>query len=146
MLVVTKEIEVRYAETDQMGVVYHTNYLVWMEIGRTAFIEGLGFNYVELEKAGYLSPVLDIQATYKTPVRYGEKATINTWVEEYDGIRTIYGYEILKENGEVAVTGMTKHVCVKKDSFRPVSFRRTFPNWHEAYERTKKTNVECPGE
>ena len=52
MLVVTKEIEVRYAETDQMGVVYHTNYLVWMEIGRTAFIEELGFNYVDLEKDG----------------------------------------------------------------------------------------------
>src|SRR5207253_5190051 len=120
--------------------------LVWMEIGRTAFIEELGFNYVDLEKDGYLSPVLDIQATYKTPVRYGEKATINTWVEEYDGIRTTYGYEILKENGETAVTGTTKHVCVKKDSFRPVSFRRTFPNWHEAYERTKKTKIENPGE
>lgn len=146
MLVVTKEIEVRYAETDQMGVVYHTNYLVWMELGRTAFIEELGFNYVDLEKDGYLSPVLDIQASYKTPVRYGEKAIINTWVEEYDGIRTTYGYEILKENGEVSVTGTTKHVCVKKNGFRPVSFRRTFPNWHEAYERTKKTKIENPGE
>jgi acyl-CoA thioester hydrolase len=146
MLVVTKEIEVRYAETDQMGVVYHTNYLVWMEIGRTAFIEELGFNYAGLEKDGYLSPVLDIQATYKKPVRYGEKAIINTWVEEYDGIRTTYGYEILKENGEVAVTGMTKHACVKKDSFRPVSFKKTFPKWHEAYEKTKKVKGETIGE
>lgn len=142
MLVVTKEIEVRYAETDQMGVVYHTNYLIWMEIGRTAFIEELGFNYVDLEREGYLSPVLDIQASYKKPVRYGERAIIKTWVEEYDGIRTTYGYEILKEDGEVAVTGMTKHACVKKDSFRPVSFKRTFPTWHEAYERTKKVKAE----
>ena len=138
MLVATKEIEVRYAETDQMGVVYHTNYLVWMEIGRTALIQELGFNYAELESEGFIAPVLDIQASYKKPVRYGEKATVKTWVEDYDGIRTTYGYEILTEDGEVAVTGMTKHVCVKKDSFRPVAFRRIYPEWHEAYEKAKK--------
>jgi acyl-CoA thioester hydrolase len=138
MLVAIKEIEVRYAETDQMGVVYHTNYLVWMEIGRTALIQELGFNYAELEKAGYIAPVLDIQASYKKPVRYGEKAIVKTWVEDYDGIRTVYGYEILSEDGEVAVTGMTKHVCVKKDSFRPVPFKRVSPEWHEAYEKAKK--------
>lgn len=138
MLVATKEIEVRYAETDQMGVVYHTNYLVWMEIGRTALIQELGFNYAELEKEGFIAPVLDIQASYKKPVRYGEKAIVKTWVEDYDGIRTVYGYEILSEDGEVAVTGMTKHVCVKKDSFRPVPFKRVSPEWHEAYEKVKK--------
>jgi acyl-CoA thioester hydrolase len=138
MLVATKEVEVRYAETDQMGVVYHTNYLVWMEIGRTTLIQELGFNYAELEKEGFIAPVLDIQASYKKPVRYGEKAIIKTWVEDYDGIRTTYGYEILSEDGEVAVTGMTKHVCVKKDSFRPVPFKRVSPEWHEAYEKAKK--------
>ncbi len=138
MLIVTREIDVRYAETDQMGVVYHTNYFVWMEIGRTAFIQELGFNYAALEKDGYLSPVLDIQATYKKPVRYGEKAIVKTWVEDYDGIRTTYGYEILTEDGETSVIGSSKHACVKKDSFRPVSFRKLFPEWHEAYERVKK--------
>ncbi|MDP4106488.1 MAG: thioesterase family protein [Bacillota bacterium] len=141
MLVATKEVEVRYAETDQMGVVYHTNYLVWMEIGRTALIQELGFNYAELEKEGFIAPVLDIQASYKKPVRYGEKAIIKTWVEDYDGIRTTYGYEILSEDGEVAVTGMTKHVCVKKESFKPVSFRRISPEWHEAYEKAKRLKV-----
>lgn len=142
MLIVTNEIEVRYAETDQMGVVYHTNYLVWMEIGRTAFIRELGFNYADLEKEGIISPVLDIQATYKKPVRYGETAIVKTWVEEYDGIRTIYGYEILTQNGEIAVTGSSKHVCVKKDSFRPISFKRAYPEWHEAYEKVKKEKAE----
>lgn len=142
MLIVTKEIDVRYAETDQMGVVYHTNYLVWMEIGRTAFIQELGFNYADLEKDGYISPVLDIQATYKRPVRYGEKAIIKTWVENYDGIRTTYGYEILTEDGETSVTGSSKHVCVKKDNFRPVSIRKLFPDWHRAYERTKRDQAE----
>ncbi|MDP4163582.1 MAG: thioesterase family protein [Bacillota bacterium] len=140
MFVTTKEIEVRYAETDQMGVVYHANYFIWMELGRTSFIEGLGYNYAEMEKDGIISPVIDIQATYKKPVRYGEKAIVKTWVEEYDGFRVTYGYEILTQTGEIAVIGNSKHVCVKKDSFRPISIKRMFPEWHAAYENAKKQN------
>lgn len=140
MLVSTKEIEVRYAETDQMGVVYHANYLIWMEIGRTALIKDLGFSYAQMEKDGILSPVVDIQASYKKPLRYGEKAIIKTWIEEYDGIRITYGYEIYKENGELAVTGFSKHACVTKDTFRPIIIRKKFPDWHQAYEKAKKNS------
>ena len=61
MLISETNIEVRYAETDQMGVVYHANYLVWMEIGRTKLIEDLGFKYAEMEKDGILAPVIDAQ-------------------------------------------------------------------------------------
>ncbi len=142
MLVAITEIPVRYAETDQMGVVYHANYLIWMELGRTAFIEELGFNYAELEKDGILSPVIDIQVSYKKPVRFGETATVKTWVETYDGFRVKYGYEIFTAQAELAVTGFTEHVCVKKDSFRPVAFRRILPAWHAAYEKVKKNSQE----
>ena len=142
MLISTKEIDIRYAETDQMGVVYHANYLVWMEVGRTSLIEDLGFSYAQMERDGIISPVLDIQASYKKPLRYGEKAIIKTWIEEYDGIRITYGYEICKEDGELAVTGMSKHACVKKESFRPISIKRKFPNWHAAYENAKKKSEE----
>lgn len=138
MLISKKEVEVRYAETDQMGVVYHANYLVWMELGRTSLIKDLGFNYAAMEKDGIISPVLDIQASYKKPLRYGETATVKTWIEEYDGFRSKYGYEILDNQGEVAVTGFSSHVCVKKESFRPISFRKLYPEWHEAYEKNKK--------
>ncbi|MBT2680855.1 acyl-CoA thioesterase [Bacillus sp. ISL-35] len=143
MQISTREIEVRYAETDQMGVVYHANYLVWMELGRTQLIKELGFNYAEMEKDGIISPVLDIQASYKKPLRYGDIATIKTWVEEYDGLRSVYKYEIFNGEGELALTGSSKHVCVKKDSFRPISLKRTYPDWHEAYLRAvKKPEVE----
>ncbi|WP_141432351.1 thioesterase family protein [Bacillus sp. 03113] len=143
MFVSTKEIEVRYAETDQMGVVYHANYLIWMELGRTSLIEDLGFNYAEMEKDGIVSPVLDIQISYKKPVRYGEKALVKTWVEEYDGIRVTYGYEIETFDGQVAVTALSKHVCVKKETFRPIVFKRLYPKWHEAYERNKKKELKA---
>ena len=141
MLVSTSEIEVRYAETDQMGVVYHANYLIWMEVGRTQLITDLGFNYAELEKEGVLSPVLDIQVSYKKPLRYGQKAIVKTWIEEYNGFRVSYGYEIYNNEGELAVTGISQHVCVKKDTFRPISFKKYHPIWHEAYEKAKKQIV-----
>ncbi|QST01694.1 acyl-CoA thioesterase [Pontibacillus sp. ALD_SL1] len=137
MMITTTEVKVRYQETDQMGVVYHANYLVWFELGRTAFIEALGFQYHEMESSGVVSPVVDANIQFKTPLRYGQTAIVNTWLEYYDGIRVTYGYEIQTPNGEVAVTGATKHVCVKKESFKPVSIRRVFPEWHEAYMNAK---------
>jgi acyl-CoA thioester hydrolase len=138
MFVATKEVEVRYAETDQMGVVYHSNYLVWMEIGRTKLIQDLGFNYAEMEKDGIISPVLDIQISYKKPLRYGDVAKVHTWIEEYDGFRVSYGYEIFTNEGELAVTAISKHVCVKRESFRPIAIRKLYPDWHLAYEKAKK--------
>lgn len=140
MLISKKEIEVRYAETDQMGVVYHANYLIWMELGRTKLIQDLGFNYAEMEKDGIISPVIDIEASYKKPLRYGETAIVHTWIEEYDGFRVTYGYEIYNHHHELSVTGKSKHVCVKQDSFRPISIKRKYPDWHEAYENAKKNS------
>ncbi|GAA0611688.1 YbgC/FadM family acyl-CoA thioesterase [Virgibacillus siamensis] len=126
-------IEVRYQETDQMGVVYHANYLVWFEIGRTKFIESIGLKYADMEKQNVVAPVVDANISFKQPVHYGEEAFVETWIEEYDGLRTVYGYSIVNEKDEICVTGTTKHVIVKKDTFRPLSLRRSFPDWHEAY-------------
>lgn len=130
---VSTSIEVRYQETDQMGVVYHANYLVWFEIGRTKFIEKLGFQYAEMEEYGVVSPVIDVKISFKKPIRYGNRAIVETWLENYDGLRTVYSYHIKNTNQEVAVSGTTEHVIVKKDSFRPLSLRKAFPDWHQAY-------------
>lgn len=128
-----KEIEVRYAETDQMGVVYHANYLVWMEIGRESLIQDLGFEYAQLERDGYLSPVTEISVKYKTSVVYGETVTVRTWVQSHGRLRTVYGYEILHADGSVAVTAQSEHVLVRKDSFRPVSLKKIHPEWDAKY-------------
>ncbi|MCK6257136.1 acyl-CoA thioesterase [Fictibacillus sp. KIGAM418] len=138
MLVSEAKVDVRYAETDQMGVVYHANYLVWFEIGRTAFIKDLGFSYAQMEKDGILSPVTEIHANYKKPLTYGDQAKIFTWVDEYTGLKVKYGYEIRNSKDELCVTGNSTHVCVKKDSFRPISIKKVFPDWHQAYEGQKK--------
>jgi len=116
-----------------MGVVYHANYLVWFEIGRTKFIEYLGLSYAEMETHGVVSPVIDAEMSFKKPVRYGDEVHIETWLEEYDGLRSVYGYEVIGSDGAIAVSGFTKHVIVKKDTFRPLSLRRAFPDWHKRY-------------
>jgi acyl-CoA thioester hydrolase len=131
-------IDVRYAETDQMGVVYHANYLVWFEIGRTKFIESLGFRYADMEAEGVLSPVTDIQVSYKKPLTYGQSAVVRTAVLEYTGIKVVYGYEIYNMQGELCVTGSSAHVCVKKETFRPISIKKHFPDWHAAYVKAKR--------
>ncbi|TLS37446.1 acyl-CoA thioesterase [Pseudalkalibacillus caeni] len=133
MTIVRTKVNVRYAETDQMGVVYHANYLVWFELGRTELINSLGFNYAEMEEQGVLSPVTDVELKYIKPLRYGQTATVKTWVEKYDGLRVIYAYEIYNQEEELSVTGKSTHICVRKETFKPISIRRTFPDWHEAY-------------
>ncbi len=134
----TREIQLYYADTDMMGVIYHANYLKFFELGRTGFIEDLGFSYLGMEERGYYAPVYDVQVTYKKPLRYGDKAFVNTWVEHNDGIKTVYTYSIVNGSGEICAEGKTTHIIVKKDNFRPASFKKTFPEWYFKYEEIKK--------
>ena len=141
MFISEKEIEVRYAETDQMGVVYHANYVIWLEIGRTQLIKDLGFTYAGMESDGYISPVTNVNVNYKTSVRYGETVTIRTWVESHGKLRTTYGYEILHSDGTIASTATSEHVVVKKDNFRPVPLKKVSPEWDAKYMEIAKVNV-----
>ncbi|HBN96355.1 MAG TPA: hypothetical protein DDZ66_08635 [Firmicutes bacterium] len=133
MRVFETKVDVRYAETDQMGVVYHANYLIWFELGRSALLETMGLDYVQLEKEGYVSPVIKIDVSYKRPVRYGDEVTIKTRVKAYDGLRVTYAYEIFVGD-RFCATGSSVHVCVRTKDSRPVSMGRNLPRWHEVYE------------
>ena len=133
MVINETDVVVRYQETDQMGVVYHSNYFVWFEIGRTRLIEQLGFDYLAMEEEGILAPVIDIQASYKTPVRYGQTARVETKISEYNGFRVTYAYKVYTEDTQLSVTGTSTHVCVKKSNFRPISIKKHFPKLHETY-------------
>lgn len=129
---VTK-ITVRYAETDQMGVVHHSNYLVWFEVGRTNFMKQAGYDYATLEANNILSPVIDAHVQYHKPARYGEEVEIVTTLQQYNGIRMTYYYEIYNEAKEKLVSGTTTHTIVKKDTFKPVRLRTVAPDWHKKY-------------
>lgn len=138
MLISRKEIQITYADTDMMGIIYHANYLKWFEIGRTQLITDIGYSYLDMEREGYLAPVYSVEATYKKAVRYGDVVYVETWVEENTGLKTVYGYQIVNDAGVVFAVGKTTHIIVSKDNFKPVQFKKAYPEWFRKYEQIKK--------
>ena len=111
--VVDCEIRVRYAETDQMGVAYYANYLVWFEVGRSEFCRERGFCYADLEALGYRLVVTDVNCRYRNAARYDEAITVRTWLKEMSRRMITFGYRILrKEKEEMIAEGETRHLCL----------------------------------
>jgi len=110
-------LRVRYAETVQMGVVYYSNYLVWMEVGRVAFCKAAGFNYRDMEREdGILLAVADCQCRYLAPARFDDEIVVRTWVERAHARLVTFGYEMrLCENGTKLATGYTSHIIVNRE-------------------------------
>jgi len=106
---------VRYAETDQMGVVYHANYLVWCEVGRTDLIRTLGTPYAEVERSGVSLAVADARLRFKRGARYDEVVRVVTSVTEVRSRTVTFGYEILLEDGTPLATASTVLVAVGRD-------------------------------
>ncbi len=124
--VVDCEIRVRYAETDQMGIAYYANYLVWFEVGRSEFCRKRDFSYAELEKMGFKLVVTEAQCKYRNAVRYDDVVTIRTRLKDLNKRILTFGYEIIrKEDGEVAATGESRHLCVDASS-KPKSLPTEF--------------------
>jgi acyl-CoA thioester hydrolase len=110
-------VRVRYAETDQMGVVYHSNYLIWFEVGRVELIRQMGLNYKQMEEEeGCGISVVDVHARYRAPARYDDELVIETRLLAARGAVVKFGYRILRINdGALLCEGETMHVCVGKD-------------------------------
>jgi acyl-CoA thioester hydrolase len=105
-------IRVRYAETDQMGVVYHANYLVWMEVGRVELCRANGFAYGDMEKQdGIILAVVEAQCHYKHPARYDDEILVKTWIEESSTRAVRFAYEMRRAaDNRLLATGYTRHV------------------------------------
>jgi acyl-CoA thioester hydrolase len=140
MYIATKEIQLSYADTDMMGVIYHGNYIKWLELGRTKLIEDLGFDYLDMERKGYYAPVYNLDITYKKSIKLGDQVFVKTWIEENQGLRTVYGFQIVNGKDEICAEGTTTHIVVKKENneFKPVQFKKAFPEWFQKYEEIKK--------
>jgi acyl-CoA thioester hydrolase len=109
-------VRVRYAETDQMGVVYHSNYLIWFEVGRVEFIRQLGLNYKLMEEEGCGIAVVDVHVRYRAPARYDDELLIETRLLVARGAVIRFGYRILRvADGLLLCEGETAHVVVGKD-------------------------------
>jgi acyl-CoA thioester hydrolase len=107
---------VRYAETDQMGIVHHAAYMVWFEEGRSAWSRQLGRPYAEFERAGYLLAVSELGARYLAPARYDQKVTVRTWVSEVRSRLIRFEYQVVEaEEDKLLVVGFSTHICLDRD-------------------------------
>ena len=108
---------VPYAETDQMGVVYYANYLIYFERARTQLLNDLGLPYKELEKRGVALPVIEAHVDYKKPAEYDDTIDIYGWLAWARGPRVRVNCEV-KRDGEVLARGYTVHACLDRPSRR----------------------------
>lgn len=134
--------KVQYYETDQMGIVHHSNYIRWFEEARMDLMEQMGMGYDEMENQGILSPVLSAQADYLRMVYFGTSVTIETFVKEYNGIKLTVAYHITDDKtGMVHCRGTTKHCFISRQG-RPLSLKRECPQFHTMFmqglEQSKK--------
>jgi acyl-coA thioester hydrolase, ybgC/ybaW family len=113
-------LRTRYAETDQMGVVYYGNYPQYLEIGRVEWLRAIGLTYKEMEAEGIMMPVVSLQIQYKKPALYDELITIRTKLKDLPSTKIEFDYEILNEKGELLSTANTILVFVDAKTFRPV--------------------------
>lgn len=116
----TIDFRVRYAETDQMGVVYHAEYLVWCEVGRTEFIRSLGLPYAELERRGTSLAVADASLRFMAPARYDDLVRVETTLTDVRSRAITFDYLIRKvETGERLVAARTMLVSIDRNG-RPM--------------------------
>jgi len=137
-------VRVRYQETDQMGVVYHANYLTWFEMGRTEWIrETTGITYRDLEARGLLLPVVEAEIKFLRPALYDDTVAVYTKVTGFSSVRLSFSYEIrrigpeepgetcsgaFRENEEILlVTGATHHAWTDR-SFKPLRLDKKAPD------------------
>ena len=122
-------VRVRYAETDQMGVVYHANYLIWFEIGRVELMRALGFEYktMESEDDCYIV-VAEVSCRYLHPARYDELLRVRTRISQAGNRIVKYSYELLRDSDDhLLATGATTHVICGRDG-RPKQLPEKYRN------------------
>lgn len=125
------EVRVRYAETDAMGVAYHSNYLIWFEVGRTGWLREMGYPYSKLEQDGIILPLTECGCKFKSPARYDDELLIKAGCIEMKGASLVIGYEIInKATGTVLATGWTKHAIADRN-MKPVRLREKNPKLYE---------------
>ncbi len=114
----TVDVEVRYAETDQMGVVHHSNYFVWFELARTDLCRATGFHYAEIEAMGYFLVVSRTETRYGQGARYGDTVRVQCWIEKMTSRGLRFGYRVTCQDKRLA-DGATEHIWVRIADRRP---------------------------
>ena len=109
------DITVRFAETDQMGVVHHASSIVWFEAGRVAWMGGAGLPYVQISNAGYNFAVTDIQCRYRSALRFGDPVQVITRLVSLRSRQVEFAYAVINSStGVLCASGSSSHICVDR--------------------------------
>ncbi len=123
----------QYYETDQMGVVHHSNYIRWFEEARVDFLERIGTGYKEMEAAGIISPVVSVSCKYRAMVRFADTVRISLRITAYNGIKLELAYQVRNaETDALCCTGESSH-CFLGPEGKPVSLKKDYPQYHALF-------------
>ncbi|WP_066225318.1 acyl-CoA thioesterase [Formosa haliotis] len=114
------QIRVRYGETDQMGVVHHGNYALYLEMARTEWLRALGVSYKEMEEQGVMLPVISMSLNYKKSAYYDEVIKVKTILKKRPGVKIDFDFEITNQEGELLVLANTVLAFINMKTKRPI--------------------------
>lgn len=134
------KIKVRYAETDQMGVVHHSRYYPWFEVGRTELFASGGKTYGDMEKEGVMMPLVETRCRYIIPARYEDELIIKTKVASLSGVKIEFEYDVIRQNDGVLLAKGYTLMAFTDLSFKPVNLKKQNPAfWDYIVDLKEKT-------
>ncbi|WP_100488848.1 acyl-CoA thioesterase [Sporolactobacillus pectinivorans] len=124
-------IVARYNETDKMGIIHHSQYVIWFEVARTDWIKQSGLSFRQIEERGLMMPVLGIEVHYHSPALFDDAVIVETTIKNYDSVKMSFSYKVMKEaDGTLLVDGTSLH-CWTDEQMRPISLRKKDPELHQ---------------
>lgn len=124
----------KYYETDQMGIIHHSNYIRWFEEARIDLMNQLGLTYKSMEDEGIISPVLEVSCKYLNMMYFDDIATIKVSIEKYTGVRFACRYEIYNQHGILCTTGTSSHCFINKDG-KPINLKKIKPAYDQLFKK-----------
>ena len=130
------ERRINYYETDQMGIVHHSNYVRYLEEARIFLLDSCGLSYRNMEQTGIIIPVLSVNLDYKQPLTFGDDIVIETRITRFSGVKMTVCYTAYrKKDMQITTTGETKHCFLDAETFKPVNIKKTRPELYDGFVR-----------
>lgn len=128
-------VQVRYAETDQMGIVHHSVYPIWYEIARTDLSKEVRFPYTKMEECGLMLPLVELNCKYYSPAHYGDELVVTATVSKLTPARVVFSYEVYRAGEDKPLNvGYTVH-AITNTELKPVNSKKLFPEIYSAMEK-----------
>lgn len=131
-------INVRYAETDKMGIVHHAVYPIWYEVARTDFIKKIGISYSDIEKLGIMMPLVELKCKYVSPAYYEDELTVEARIKQFNPVKIEFEYFVYRQNLDKHINvGSTLHAWVDND-FKIINLKKKYYDIYKLIEENNR--------